>query len=274
MTTPTRVALSLVAATSLAAALAAHAQAPAAAMVDVPAAARAKMTVCTDGKAHYIAIGPHERVSHQLYYGDGKTMTVVGVDPSGMVPGHDFQDPRFPNPTANPSFRGIDWRNYSSVEHDAEKKTCALRCGEKTLPLTIVAADEAQKLVSAAKFVASPRTREPYALARDERGTYYYVDRGATPDTKQSFRVYVGRKGALKLQKMKDIASDSDGEVFSTAKGDLRLVTTNSTGKPAWHQGKQRLELLSLPVSDNLPLIYSTLGVYAGQRLGTPCDDQ
>jgi hypothetical protein len=34
-----------------------------------------------------------------------------------------------------------------------------------------------------------------------------------------------------------------------------------------------RILLISLPLDDNRVLIYTDLGVYAGQRLGTPCDD-
>src|SRR5262249_11383404 len=127
--------------------------------------------------------------------------------------------------------------------------------------------------VSAMTFRKSARTREPYALARDDRGTYYYVDRGATPETKNNFRVYVGKKGGLKLQKMKDVASDSEGEVYSTATGDLRLITSRGAPESTWVQGGRPTKLVALPVPNNLTLIYTTLGVYTGQRLGTPCDD-
>jgi hypothetical protein len=34
-----------------------------------------------------------------------------------------------------------------------------------------------------------------------------------------------------------------------------------------------RILLVGLPLDDNRVLIYTDLGVYAGQRLGTPCDD-
>jgi hypothetical protein len=250
----------------------AHAAPVVAPAVEVPATARASMSVCTDGKSHYIAIGPHEKFIHQMYYGDGKNMSEVAIDPSGMLTGTDFFEPRFPNPTANENFRGIDYRIYSSVEYDDAKHTCALRCGERTTPLTLLPADDGKKLTATATFHKSPRTREPYALARDDHGTYYLVDRGNTSETKNSFRVYVGKKGSLKLQKMKDVASDSDGEVFSTANGDLRFVTSQKN-EYTWVQGEKHTHLLALPVRDNMTLIYTTLGVYTGERLGNPCDD-
>jgi hypothetical protein len=242
--------------------------------VEIDAAAKAKMAVCTDGKSHYIAIGPHEQVNHQLYYGDGKNMSEVDSQGHGMLSGTDFLDPRFVAPTYNTNFRGLDMRVYSAVEYDADKKSCALRCGERKQTLTLMSADDTKKLVGSATFRKSPRTREPYALARDDRGTYYYVDRGATADTKNNFRVFVGKKGAMKLQKMKDVASDSEGEVYSTATGDLRLITSNSD-KPefTWMAAGKPTKLVVLPIRDNLNLVHTTLGVYTGERYGTPCDD-
>jgi len=234
---------------------------------------RAKSAMCTDGKSHYVIIAPNEHVSHQLYYGDGKKMSEVRSDTGGMTSGTDFLDPRFFNPTANDNFRGLDFRVISSVEYDADKKSCSLRCGERKQDLSIVPAGDAQKMMSSATFQKSPNTREPYAFARDDHGIYYYVDRGNTQETKNNFRVFVGKKGALKLQKMKDVASDSEGEVFSTATGDLRFVTSHDQRSYSWMQAGKAVKLVALQPRDNLNLIYTTLGVYTGQKLGTPCDD-
>ena len=86
--------------------------------------------------------------------------------------------------------------------------------------------------------------------------------------------MHVGPKGALKLQEMKDIVSDSEGEIFSTKKGDLRLVVDKAVS-PLWIEGtKKKVELRVVPITENLPMIYNELGVYSGARLGTPCDDQ
>ncbi|MEO6952556.1 MAG: hypothetical protein ABI321_12130 [Polyangia bacterium] len=244
---------------------------PAADPAPVSAKAMSKTFVCTDGKSRYIAVVPDPRSMYQLYYGDGKSMTIVTQDPSNMIGGLDFLDPRFQNPTANPDFRGIDWRNASQVEFDKDANTCSLRCGDRKQQLTLMPRAEGQQLFSAAKLLANPRTREPYALARDDRGIYYYVDRGVAKELRQSYRVWVGKKGDLKLQKMKDIAADSAGEVFSTASGDLRFIT--GTSEYTWVKGAQHSKLTKLPIEQNLNLIYNTLGIYAGQRLGTPCDD-
>jgi hypothetical protein len=114
----------------------------------------------------------------------------------------------------------------------------------------------------------------PYALLRDTQGNYYLVEKGFQPEDEKSFRVHVGPKGSLKLQQMKDIVSDSEGQIFSTKKGELRLVVDRSQS-PVWIEGpKKKVELRVVPITENLPMIYNELGVYAGARLGTPCDDQ
>ena len=232
-----------------------------------------KTAVCTDGKGHYVVVAPQEQKGSQLFYGDGKTFVQVAQTPFG-VGGTHFLEPRFFNKTANPDFRGQDWRVFSEVEVDAEKKTCAVRCGERTKPWTPVEPEQAQKLLTAAKYEKNPQKYVPYALLRDTRGNYYLVEKGFHPEDEKSFRVYVGPKGSLKRQEMKDIVSDSEGQIFSTKKGELRLVVDRSQS-PVWIEGtKKKVELRVVPITENLPMIYNELGVYTGARLGTPCDDQ
>ena len=36
---------------------------------------------------------------------------------------------------------------------------------------------------------------------------------------------------------------------------------------------RTRTTLVPLPIEDNAQLVYTDLGAYTGQRLGTPCDD-
>lgn len=230
--------------------------------------------VCTDGKSHYVVVAPRdEDRGAQLYYGDGKQFVEV-AESHGSTSSQSFLEPRFFNKTANPSFRGIDWRVYSHVELDAKQKTCALQCGEREIALTVMEGEKARELLRKAAYAPSPQKYVPYALLRDSRGTYYYVDRGFQPSESKSFRVFIGPRGDLKPQKMTNVVSDSEGEIFSTKKGDLRLVLDKQL-TPMWIETtKKSVELRTVPVSENLPLIYNELGVYTGARLGTPCDDQ
>lgn len=245
----------------------AHAEAP----QEIPAADRAKTTVCTDGKSHYVVMAPDERLISALYYGSDKQLYRVPPEESGALTGGHFLEPRFVAPTHNPSFRGVDMRVYSEVVVDKEKSTCEVFCGERKVALQVVPADKAAQLLSSVKFVENPRQFVPYALARDERGTYYYVDRGATPVTASRFRLFRGPRGNLKLQQMTNVVNDSEGDVFSTKSGSLRMIIDKR--ESTWIENQKPSKLTLVPVQQNLSMIYNDLGVYAGQRQGTPCDD-
>jgi hypothetical protein len=189
-----------------------------------------------------------------------------------MLGGEDFLDPRYFRKGSNPSFRGMDMRIYSHLEVDRAKQTCTLRCGENEHTLRLLPAAEARAMVLAASFGAPLQRYRPYALLRDDRGRYYLVDRGTLPGEEKRFRLFLGVKGALKEQKMTNVVSDSEGDVFSTRTGSLRLII-DKTQPPLWIQGGKKLQLKQVPVGENLTMIYNELGVYLGQRLGTPCDD-
>jgi hypothetical protein len=228
--------------------------------------------VCADDKGHYVVLKPHEKLITQLYYGDAKVLNEVPQHPSGMMTGEWFSDPRHWNKTHNESFRGIDLRGMSSVDYSAEKKTCAVKCGETSTAFKVLPPDEAKKVLASARLAPPLRERVPYALARDPKAVYYYVDRGASKATEKSFRLFVGPKGALKLQKMTDVASDSEGDVFATRTGSLRLILGKQ--ESSWIKGEKTNKLLMIPVDQNLQMIYNELGIYTGERLGTPCDHQ
>ena len=240
-----------------------------------------KTGVCTDGKSHDIIVAPHERQGIQLYYGDGQTFHRVPLPPWGLT-GEEFFEPRFFAPTRNPSFRGLDMRIFSSVSYDAVAKTCSVSCGPRTTPLTLLDEDARKTLLGKASFEPPLHKRAPHRLARDEDGRYFYVDKGNTPETEKSFRLYVGFKGAMKLQKMTNAVADTEGEIFTTKSGSLRYVTDREK-PPTWIQGKKKKTLTIVPLEsvdaksglpiNNYQLIYNELGVYLGEKLGNPCDD-
>jgi len=240
-----------------------------------------KTAVCTDGKSHYVVLAPSDKQSVQLYYGDGKTFHRVPLPP-WVLTGEDFFEPRLFAPKKNSNFRGLDMRLFSSVNHDADKKTCAVTCGPRTTPLSILDEEAKKRLLGPARYEPPLQTRAPHRLARDEEGRYFYVDKGNTPETEKSFRLYVGPKGAMKLQKMTNAVADTEGEIFTTRSGSLRYVTDRQK-PPTWMQGKKKITLTIVPIEsvdektgepiNNYQLIYNELGVYLGEKLGNPCDD-
>ncbi|RYZ34638.1 MAG: hypothetical protein EOO71_38375 [Myxococcaceae bacterium] len=233
-------------------------------------------SVCTDGKGHYVVSVPREEtddLDEQLFYGDGKQLLVV-PRPPGFLPGTLFMDPRFFNPKGTADYQGVDLRVHSELSVDAKERTCSLRCGERKVPLEMLPGTQARELLRKATYAPNPQKYVPHALLRDSNGTYYYVDKGFTPEESRNFRVFIGPRGDLKPQKMTNVVADSEGEIFTTKKGQLRLVIDRAQS-PVWIENpRKEVTLRNVPVEQNLPLIYNELGVYTGIRLGTPCDDQ
>lgn len=146
--------------------------------------------------------------------------------------------------------------------------------GKDDYGLTQLTGDKAKAVLDKSAFLSPVLVRRAHLLARDDRGVYYYVDKLSRDHGGKGFRVFVGKKGAMKQLPLTDVASDSAGEIFSTKSGDLRLVDDKNADKtpPAvWIKGEKRTELLRLDLDVNSPLIFRGLGVY--KFLGTLCDN-
>jgi len=139
--------------------------------------------------------------------------------------------------------------------------------------LTELTGDKAQAVLDKSQFLSPLATRGGFMLARDDAGVYYYVDKYTDRYGGKGYRVWVGRKGAMKQLALTDVADDSAGQVFSTKTGQLRLVVgTSERGKDVtWVKGVNRTPLVYLEVGDNGPLVYRDLGIY--RALGTICDN-
>jgi hypothetical protein len=219
------------------------------------------LQVLTDGKQHYIAVVPFGGSFDHLYYGDGKRFYLQRIN-GGGANGKESWDRIFWEPRVRAMWQG-------GVAFAKDKYT--VQCGDRATELQPLAAEEQTKLLDAASFFGPLWIHQAYSLSRDNKGNYYYVDRLREPENNRNFRLYAGTRGNLKLLKMTNVVSDSQGDIFTTKKGELRLVLDRK--KPSWFSGKTETELIGLPLDDNRALIYTDLGVYAGQRLGTPCDD-
>jgi hypothetical protein len=147
-------------------------------------------------------------------------------------------------------------------------------CGDKDdTGLTELSGEKAHAVLDKTPFLSMGIVRVPHLLARDDSGVYYYVDRIAKVYGGKGYRVFVGRKGAMKPMPLVDVASDSAGDVFSTKSGDLRLVRNSEDNKEkmTWVKGGKRTELVFLDTDVNSVVIFKDLGLYG--FLGTLCDD-
>jgi hypothetical protein len=152
--------------------------------------------------------------------------------------------------------------------------TYARSCGnDSNIPLTPVNPDQAKAILDKSSFQTSAIIRRPYLLARDDAAVYYYVDVLRKDYGGKGFRVFIGKKGAMKQKPLTDVANDTAGDVFATKTGDLRIVRENSDGKQnvQWVKGEKRSPLVWLDTDANSPLIYRDLGIYG--FIGSICEN-
>ncbi len=223
--------------------------------------AKKDLVVLSDGKQHFIVVIPFGDFYTHFYYGDGKRFYAQRVT-GGGANGKESWDRVFWEP------RVVErWKAGITFAKDQYK----VQCGDRATEFSPVDGDQRAKILDSASFFKPLWLHQPYSLSRDNKGNYYFVDRLREPENNKSFRLYAGTRGNLKLLRMTNVVSDSQGDIFTTKKGELRLVLDRK--KSSWFQGKAETDLINLPLDDNRVMIYTDLGVYAGQRLGTPCDD-
>jgi hypothetical protein len=220
-----------------------------------------KLAIYGDGKGHYVVAVPFPTSDERdyLFYGDGKTFWQQRSE-SRFVNGKESFSVQFWEP------RG---EHHASGSFSVRDGKANIQCDDRTVEITRLGAEETAAMLASARFLRPRWRHEPYALARDAAGKYYYVDKPREPQNNRNFRLFAGRRGALKPLKLTNVVSDSAGDVFVTRGGQLRL----SADESSWAEGKRQTKLTVMPVDDNAGLIYRELGVYVGQSLGTPCDD-
>ena len=226
---------------------------------------KAKLVVLQDAKGGTYVVYHEPDQDKQLWYGTGKTLyaqIIVGGGSNGA---------EWTINTWAPRLKETRPGGFTHRANDTWQKQCD---GKDDAELTLVTGDKAKAILDKDQFMTTALVRHPYLLARDDSGTYYYVDKLYVKDEPHGtgHRVFVGKKGAMKQVPLTDQASDSGGDVFSTKSGDLRLVRNTETEKKTmvWVKGEKRNELTWLDLDVNSHLIYTDLGIYT--FLGTLCD--
>jgi hypothetical protein len=228
-------------------------------------AVKDKLVIWSDGKKHFIAMVMTSATGSPIFWSsDGQSFYELRLR-SGASDGYDDDLKRLDRNFWEPRQRGGE----AGLDYTKESQQLVVECGARKTPMEKL--DEPQKIIGAARFWKPRWPRYAYALARDDTGRYFYIDNVREPDGAKSFRLFVGPKGNLKLQKMLNVVSDSQGDIFATARGELRLILAKQDS--TWIAHEKPTKLVWVPVEDNNVLIYTDLGVYAGELMGTPCDD-
>jgi TolB-like protein len=236
--------------------------------LDVPPRERLKLRVWGDGTGHLVVTEPYAGLDVPLYAGDWRKLHLVRVRGGGQN-GQESSSRSFWEPW-------VLWGVESSLEWRGEKAT--LTCGAREIPLRLIPPREVARRLPGATFLAPRWRRIPHALARDDEGTYYYVDGargadGAAVAARPDYRLWVGKKGKLVPLELEDAVADGGGLLLVTGAGRLEVKRgERDGGTAAWLTASGRKALSWLDPVDGGPLIYGDLGVYAGERLGTPCD--
>ena len=166
-----------------------------------------------------------------------------------------------------------------------------VKCNDTERDFKLLSPEDTQKFLASVSFLEAHKRRKAHFLGRDDFGRYFYVDRGLAwkkipvkeggydyrPQYLNDFRLYSGERGDMKKMKMRNVVSDTAGEIFSSRGGTLRLILDtagNQNSKNAtWITGERRTALTEVPIRSNRKLLYIEMGVYSGEPFGTPCDD-
>ncbi|HEY1813983.1 MAG TPA: hypothetical protein VGG74_16645 [Kofleriaceae bacterium] len=228
--------------------------------VDV-SAFRGKLVVLEDDSGGTYAVLP-DSANPRVWYGTGKTLyEQIRIGSSADDDSWDISvwAPRVPN--VQP---GSVQRQHDGSFH----RWCG---GDSDLKLKPLTADRAKVVLDHVAFMSSATMRVPHVLARDDAGIYYYIDRLRAAVGGGGYRVFVGKKGAMKQLALSDVATDTAGDVFATPDGEVRFVHDNGQDSATWIHNKTKTPLTLVDVDASSRLIFKDLGIYT--FLGTLCDD-
>ena len=201
-----------------------------------------------------------------VFFGDGKSMwqqRIVGSSSSSSAAG-----PELEWDVWSPRVKDMQTAAMVSIA-DGLTLQCSQRRPEDR-KLTPLRADEAKVFFARATFLPPLWQRQSRLLARDDDGTYYFVDMIREDLGGKGYRVFVGPKGTLKELQMTNVVEDSGGQIFATKGGQLKIIAS-ANNEVFWIKGGKKTELTMLEPIDNRYLIYRELGIYG--RLGAVCDD-
>jgi hypothetical protein len=237
--------------------------------VDVQAKAKTRpFEVYKDDAGGYVAwptpkVGSDEEARHLVFAGDAKGM---------------YRQRHISASTEDKGYHIYLWSPFVIGIKDAELRVLDGRDGgvpktmlvcddaRKERVLTPLPADQAKAFVDGTKFYEELLDRRAYFLGRTDAPLYYYVDWTGEKGAK-AWRLFVGKKGAMKPQALTSLDQDSGGVILSTATATLSLKTD---GTGTWITGDRRQALVVLPPEPSGVLIYRELGIYG--RIGVLCE--
>jgi len=238
---------------------------------------RSKLYLYTDGGGHYLALAEtvNQLVPKPVFWGDGNAFFAQRLlgghaeKQSGTAQGTPDVFLKF-----NIMFLDLRTKLFANEIVKKESGEFYIACTGRRKNLKPVPTEEAKAIVKRAKFYKRRFMRAPHLLVRDDTGTYYYVDK-SDKEGELDFQFFIGPRGRLRQTKLRNIVQDREGEIFATPDGSLRIIVDSDRNKNRdeayWMQASKKQPLVSVPI--DMPFVFGELGMYARQKLGTPCDD-
>jgi len=234
---------------------------------DVTPTVAAKLVVVTDKSGHYLAFVPFNGLDGPLFAGaqDGMHAQYIG---GGGSSGNTEFDMYFWEPRVRaPAESSFDFKNGAY----------ALTCGKKTIPFTALSAAETKAFLKKASLMKPRWRRQGIALGRDDDGCYYYVDAPRSDDgPSDDLHLYIGRKGQLVPVKVSDVQRAGHTLMLESDAGSIKLTLGDDDADlktpGSIKSGSANKPITPLALWPNKGMIYTTLGAYSGQALGTACD--
>ncbi len=262
-----------------------------------------KRVVCGSGDTNKVALGPDGTLAVQLsaaplsdralyldikkvlsltaVVGQGDDGRIVVIDPDAKIKEVFIGDGKvLYKISSSPSSSGLLWSTRSNgTSFKLNEAGIEFKCSTSHSVVYKPVSDARRlEILQNAKYEPPLWRRKPFGLARDDQGIYYYVDHLRKDLGGKDFRVFIGPRGNAKATPLIDVVDDSNGKIFATKSGKLRLILSydrpykHSVEKGTWISKKKRRELVVLPIASNRELIYHELGAYDADYFGTPCE--
>nr|MBA3537998.1 hypothetical protein [Deltaproteobacteria bacterium] len=241
----------------------AYADAPksSAAAVDI-SAYKDKLVVYQDATGASYVVSPRqpgevEAGTARVFFGRAKTMYA------------------HPVMTAAASGEDGEWSvtTWTAFQIAANKAQTALMCDpndpiEKGVPLTLLTADKAKAFLAGAKFVTSPVDNFPYALGRDGT-TYYLITRFEDDKQTRRYKLFAGKKAAIKEVVLADTIADEAGVVLVTKTESVKLDPTTRTMVVKRKTADVKLDKIDASFQPHLAMVFREFGIYPSGTI--PC---
>jgi hypothetical protein len=217
----------------------------------------------TDGKGHFLAFVPESRYSGPIFAGGENALHLQRVTGGGADSGRGVWNAVFWEPRV---------RNRGQAQVAVTPAGVTMHCGEASVDYGAVSAAEGARLRHEAKLFDVRWQRAAIYIARDDSGTYFLVDQAREPEGNTDYRLFVGPRGRVEYLPLSDVILDAESAIFLADRGRFIVRRKGEREEAVWAVGAGQQPLTLMDLYAQAPSIYTTLGVYAGQKLGTACD--